>query len=308
MPNISKIFEFFLFADDTNLYHESNSLKSLESEINKDLRHLHSWLIVNRLSLNIDKTNFVVFHPYNKQIKYKITLKINKKAIPEKNAVKYLGLMIDSGLTWKSHIDKLVKKVSSSLGLIRKIRPYVTIEILKTLYYSLIYSHITYAIEVWGSADPIHLNNILLLQKRPVRMILMKDRRLEDYTFQASDPLFHQIKFLKIMDIFKLRLLKFIFNCLNNTNPSIFNSWFTLTSQVHHYQTRAKFSHFDNHTVTRTLFIHTARTTHYGLKLTRVLGAKLWNSLPPDKRINNISLEIFKNQVRDHLFSQYNAT
>ena len=115
----------------------------------------------------------------------------------------------------------------------------------------------------------------------------MKDRRQEDYTLQASDPLFLQIKFLKIQDIFKLRLLKFIFNCLNKMNPLIFWTWFTLTSQVHRYQTRSQFIHFDSHTHTRTLFIHTARTTHYGLKLTRVLGAKLWNSLPPNIRISD---------------------
>ena len=66
--------------------------------------------------------------------------------------------MIESGLTWKTHIDKVANKVSSALGMILKIRPYVTIEILKTLYYSLIYSHISYAIEVWGNADSIHLN------------------------------------------------------------------------------------------------------------------------------------------------------
>ena len=90
-------------------------------------------------------------------------------------------------------------------------------------------------------------------------------------------------------------------------NPQIFNSWFTLTSQVHHHQTRAKFLNFDNHTLTRTLFIHTARTTHYGLKLARVLGAKIGNSLPSNIRITSISLEIFKNQVKEHLFSFYNT-
>ena len=139
-------------------------------------------------------------------------------------------------------------------------------------------------------------------------MILMKDRRLEDYTLRASDPLFRKIKFLKIQDIFKLRLLKFIFNCLNKVNPQIFNSWFTLTSEVHCYPTRSKFLDFDNNTVTRTLFICAARTTHYGLKLTRVLGAKLWNNLPPDIRKTGISLGIFKNLVKDHLFSQYHTS
>ena len=57
---------FYLFADDTNIYYEAESLNKLETIINKELKKLHTWLIVNRLSLNIDKTNFLVFHPYNK--------------------------------------------------------------------------------------------------------------------------------------------------------------------------------------------------------------------------------------------------
>ena len=81
LPNISKIFYFFLFADDTHIFHEAKSLQKLEYEVNKGLKCLHAWLIINRLSLNIKKTNFVVFHPYNKPPENKITLKIQRKAI-----------------------------------------------------------------------------------------------------------------------------------------------------------------------------------------------------------------------------------
>ena len=85
LPNISKVLNFYLFADDTNIYFEAESPEKLETILNHELKELHTWLIVNRLSLNIDKTNFVVFHPYNKPMKHNITLKIQKKAIAEKN-------------------------------------------------------------------------------------------------------------------------------------------------------------------------------------------------------------------------------
>ena len=90
--------DFYLFADDTNIYFETP--EKLESVLNNELKELYTWLIVNRLSLNINKTNFVVFRPYNKPLKHNITLKIQKKAIAEKKIVKYLGIMIDSGLTY----------------------------------------------------------------------------------------------------------------------------------------------------------------------------------------------------------------
>ena len=142
LPNISKILQFYLFADDTNIYYEGDTLEKIELVINKELKKLRTWLIVNRLSLNIAKTNFVVFHPYNKPLNQKITLKIHKNAITEKDHVKYLGIMIDSTLTWRIHIENLSSKLSKKIGLFYKIRPYVDTKIMKTLYYSLIYPHL----------------------------------------------------------------------------------------------------------------------------------------------------------------------
>ena len=78
LPNISDVFQFYLFADDTNIYYETESTKKLESVINKEPKKLYTWLIVNRLSLNIEKNNFLVFHPYNKPVKEVVTLKIHK--------------------------------------------------------------------------------------------------------------------------------------------------------------------------------------------------------------------------------------
>ena len=96
LPNISKICNFYLFADDTNIYYENDSLEEIEKIINIELKKLSLWLRINRLSLNISKTNFVIFRPYNKKLKYITTLKIDKKAIAEKSHIKYLGIIIDS--------------------------------------------------------------------------------------------------------------------------------------------------------------------------------------------------------------------
>ena len=101
LPNISKILNFYLFADDTNIYYENDSLEVMEKVINAELKKPSLWLRINRLSLNIGKTNFVIFCPYNKKLKCIITLKIDKKAIAEKSHIKYLGIIIDSSLTWK---------------------------------------------------------------------------------------------------------------------------------------------------------------------------------------------------------------
>ena len=66
LPNISKKLKIFLFADDTNIYLDSHDPNTLEKEMNKELRKLYDWLGINRLSLNLTKTNFLLFHSINK--------------------------------------------------------------------------------------------------------------------------------------------------------------------------------------------------------------------------------------------------
>ena len=305
LPNISKVLNFYLFADDTNIYYEAESPEKLESIINKELKQLHTWLIVNRLSLNIEKTNFVVFHPYNKPLSHKITLKIQKKTISEKKHVKYLGIMIDSGLIWQEHIDTITQKISRSIGLLYKIRAFINQKTIIMLYYSLIFSHLNYAIEIWGSAHNIYLNRILILQKRAVRMISYCDNHLDDFSFHSSDPLFYKLNIHKVQDVFILRIAKFIFNCLIKTTPVNFHSWFTLTTEIHRHNTRTKYVDINKLALTRTLFIPYARTTHYGLKLIKVQGPKIWNSLPSSLRIGKLSLPTFIKKLKKNLLELY---
>ena len=73
------------------------------------------------------------------------------------------------------------------------------------LYYSLVYPHLNYVTEVWGSADPTYLDRILILQKQIVRMLTFNDMRQQDYSFPSSDPLFFKLEILKIQDLFKLK-------------------------------------------------------------------------------------------------------
>ena len=150
LPNVSDKLKNFLFADDTNIYYESVDLIELEKTVNKELQNLCLWLKVNRLALNIDKTNFLIFHSTKRMKNHNVTLKLDKKAISEQTYIKYLGVLIDSHLNWKHHIVNISKKISRGIGVMYRIRNYVNLNVLKSIYYSLIYSNIVYAIEVWG--------------------------------------------------------------------------------------------------------------------------------------------------------------
>ena len=118
--------KFYLFADDTNILFAQKNLKVIETEINTELCKLYDWLTSNKSTLNISKSNFVIFHPKqnNPNYKPKICLFDNEKTgyptLESKEYIKYLGILIDKNLTWKHHIDTVSSKISKTAGLLAK--------------------------------------------------------------------------------------------------------------------------------------------------------------------------------------------
>ena len=107
----SSFFNFHIFADDTNLFCTNRSLSALELSVNENLKSVSSWLVANKLSLNIDKTNFIIFHPRQKAVNHKVILHINGQKLEQVKCIRYLGVYIDCNLTWKNPNKKLDKKM-----------------------------------------------------------------------------------------------------------------------------------------------------------------------------------------------------
>ena len=175
--------------------------------------------------------------------------------------------------------------------MILKIRPYINKKIMLTLYYSLIYPHLIYANEVWGNTFENQINRIVVLQKRIVRIICNEDRRLDNYALPDSNPLFRNLKILKVKDIFKSKILDFIFNCLTN-QISNFSNWFYFLQDVQNRITRAN--------ANKNLYIPHIRTVRYGGKSLKVTGPKIWNELPLHIK-DSKSYYSFKNKVKNYL-------
>ena len=123
--------KFYLFADDTNLLYSDRNLKSLEFVLNAELLKISNWLTANKLSLNVKKSPFVVFHSYQRKLNYLVDLKMFNNdsktfiSLKHKNYVKYLGILIDSNLVWKNHISHVSSKISKTIGTISKLRHFV---------------------------------------------------------------------------------------------------------------------------------------------------------------------------------------
>ena len=272
LPKISNILQFYLFADDTNIYLESDNLEELEHTMNKELKKLHDWLCINRLSLNISKTNFVIFCPINKP-KKSVTILINKKSISETKYVKYLGILIDSQLSFKSHIYELNKKISRSIGVLYKIRPFVSSKILTNLYYAIVYPFLLYGVLIWGNANKTLLSPTLILQKKFVRMATYNDRYpVTPGPLAHTPPLFHKLNILTIFDIFKLQLALLVFESTNEIGPTSNIIRYTRANELHPHETR--------YANTNNFYVNYSRTTRYGLRKLQTEGTKLWVTIP----------------------------
>ena len=168
----SSLFAFYLFADDTSIILANKNLKELETLVNCELGNVKEWLKANKLSLNIKKkSNFVIFRPRQKNMPFIPRTRILDSVtntyfnLEMKDYLRYLGLMIDSNLSWKWDIESICHKISKSIGIIAKIRHYVPRRILLSVYNSLIVPYLTYGICGWGNCDLTFQRKIVTLQK-----------------------------------------------------------------------------------------------------------------------------------------------
>ena len=161
------------YADDTNLLLTDNSLKKINKYVNHHLSLLCHWLRANKLSLNTSKTEIIIFRPKNKQINKKLNFRISTQKIDICNKVQYLGVVLEENLEWNTHLNTLKLKLNRVIGLLCKIRHYVPKFLLKTLYYTIFYSHLIYACQIWGQSSNT-LNKIQPLQDKAVRIINFK--------------------------------------------------------------------------------------------------------------------------------------
>ena len=194
LPHVSKILKFYLFADDISIYYDSENLITLQKTANKELRKVRKWLEADRLSLNLAKSNHVIFQFPAKRIDEFIQIKLGRKPIKCVYHIKYLGVLVDSTLSWKPHVTELSKKLAKSVGIFFKIRHIVTLKTIKLLYYCLFYCFISHCISVWGLTHPSVLDPLIKLQKKVIRAILFKDQ------LTHSTALFSKRQILKLND------------------------------------------------------------------------------------------------------------
>ena len=171
LPNCFNSGTAAMYADDTTVTGDDTA--SLEMQINKELECLNKWLVVNKLSLNVSKTEFMLVTTRQKRafINDALSININEKPIRQVKTAKMLGLHIEETLSWTKQVEFIYKKVSPLLGLLKRVRNYVDLNTLVNIYKSLIQPHLEYGCVVWDGLDKGLAVKLQRLQNRAARII-----------------------------------------------------------------------------------------------------------------------------------------
>ena len=167
-------------------------------------------------------------------------------------------------LSWNRHIQQIESKLSAACGALYKFHKYVPKRALLSVYYSLAYSHLQYAIICWGNANKTLIKRLQVKQNRVVKILRYKFGRKTRFM-----PLQDGLQIININGIYKLAIAKFMAKA--NTLSKDFLKSFTALTSVHKYSTRSTVS--DKFYVERTSYVKTNRSL-------KVSGVSVWNSLP----------------------------
>ena len=190
-----------------------------EDVINRELLKVYEWLGANKLSLNVAKTKFMVFHTSNRLVKYP-NLLINGRPIERVIQFNFLGLILQSNMSRSMHTDHISLKVSKAIGIIYRLKDVYPLLVLQTLYNTLILPYFNYCILSWG-ATISNGNRLHLLQKKALRLISNSNY------IAHTEPIHKNLRLLKLTDMFPIAVWKFYYKLMNNQLrvPEYFVDW-----------------------------------------------------------------------------------
>lgn len=265
------------FADDTVIHYVDDSWEALKQKIETDFKKINEWFLINKLTLNQDKTKFLPFTSYLNNLPNFSQLEIDKDLkILGADTVKYLGIIIDSHFRWDKQIKNIISRTRYLVTRFAYLKAYLKLDNLKSVYHALVQSRFKYGIVGWGSARDCYLRNLDIIQKWILRVIHNKPRRY------PSDKLFTESR------VFDLRQLYFcsLMICINKNK-------IVLQPVAHSRQTRYRIN----------CVVVPFTKKEIGHKSPHYLAAKFYNRLPEDLKALTYDRS-FKRKVKSWIFGR----
>ena len=165
-----------LFADDTTIYDQNKDLDFLKWNIEQELVKVVDWFNANKLTLNVDKTQCLLFRPKHARQQQKVenttTMKLDNKDLTFSMSVKFLGIWLDKQLSWNHQFQTIIHKIQKNRILLQVGQKYLPPSTKVMIYYAHIYSHISYCIRIWGNMiNKAQLKQLQIEQNKCVQLI-----------------------------------------------------------------------------------------------------------------------------------------
>jgi len=220
-----------LYADDTTLYIIGNNRKSLLNQMNYDLNNLSMWFSANKLALNTNKTIYIVFSDkYIDTTNFKLS--IDDKQLMQVTTTKFLGIYMDSHLTWETHLNHISKKLTTGLYVLNSLKNILPSCNLLMIYSSIMHCHLNYGCILWGNCYKKLLNRIGVAQKKALRVICHKSYNT------PSSSLFKAKNILKVDDLYKYQVCQFMYKIDHKLIPTPLVNMYNRRKETHQYSTR----------------------------------------------------------------------
>lgn len=268
-----------MLSSDITFFVPDNNPGSLQNKLNTDLASVHSWCVRNKLIINLSKTTFMLFHSSKNLLIQPIAVSLNNDVISRSTTTKFRGAVLDENLKFHYHTQSLIQKISFGIHIIIKTRYFFHLDILMSLYYAYIDSHLSYCLSSWSNTYYTH-HHLKILQKQALRLVTFQNRT------SPSAPIFRCKNVLPLRMLFHQKVSLLMFRLIN-TDLNI--PGFTRSSFINNNNTR-----FSG----RLNLLLPKIWTSYRQFTVAFLGISIWNSLPSN--IKSSSLFSFKRKTKEH--------
>ena len=278
--------KLLLYADDSVIIASDKDPEKLARGLSRDMKAVNSWLVDNKLTLHVGKTELILFGT-GPQLKKATNFHVpyDDHNIMPSDTVNYLGATLDKYLSGEVMVDSIIKKATGRLKFLYRHSNFFNCKLRKDLCSTLIQCHIDYCSAAWYPGLSKKLKQKLqVVQNKMVRFILALPHRAH-----VGQEQLQSIKLLDIQNRSRQLRLKHVHNVFHSTAPSYLNQFFTKTATIHSHATRSNpMNYFVPHVKGQT-----SKSFFYNSILD-------WNSLPNNiKGIPNKPL--FKKAVKSHL-------
>ena len=270
--------KFILYADDSNIFVSDVSIENCVTNMNNGLNAIKLWMCCNRLTLNVDKSCYMLFKRRG-HVDGHIGVKIDNLDLNRVDSVKFLGVALDERLSWCVHAANIAGRISKFVPILYNVRSNLDLKSMKIIYYALIYPNIIYCNSVWGNCCAIYLSPLELVLKKIVRVMTFGSR------YEHTPPLFQNLSLLNIKNVNKYMSLLFVFKCLSKNNELF------IPHHIDMYNTRSN--------NTSMIQIPNIISSHSRQGI-RWSGVELWNWLPGEVK-SPASYSTFKFKLKQHL-------